>query len=137
MEEYGVRWSDREVLELLSIWGDKNVQNHLKRTFRNHNIFEDISDALRERGVLKTAEQCRLKIKKFKSKYRSIKEQYGNSEGSNFYPRRLWQYYNIMDQIMTENVPGRRAVDSLRASLLRKAYHHTPYPGNYSGNSWP
>lgn len=123
MEEYSVRWNDREIHELLSIWGDRNVQNHLKLTFRNQNIFEDIAEALHERGVLKTAEQCRIKIKKFKGKYRAIKEQCQKEAATgNFQPRKVWQYYNIMDRIMTDNQN-----DSMHEASM-SSLHSSPIP---------
>jgi len=119
MDNSAVRWNDREVVELLNIWGDKNVQSHLKRTFRNHNIFEDIAEALREKGIRKTAEQCRLKIKKFKSKYRSLKEQYENCPKS--YARKAWQYYSLMDTIMSDQPEGRNAILRGKLHLATKA----------------
>ncbi|XP_035694643.1 uncharacterized protein LOC118428642 [Branchiostoma floridae] len=67
-------WCMEEVRLLLSQYGSRETQTKLKGTYRNHEIYQDISAGLALRGYSKTASQCRMKVKNMKCRYRKAKE---------------------------------------------------------------
>ncbi|XP_065448197.1 myb/SANT-like DNA-binding domain-containing protein 2 [Chrysemys picta bellii] len=72
-------WTDREVLDLIAVWGDESVLLELRSKKWNAKIYEKISKAMMERGYSRDAMQCRVKIKKLRQGYQKIKESNGCS----------------------------------------------------------
>ncbi|XP_065417865.1 uncharacterized protein LOC135974340 [Chrysemys picta bellii] len=72
-------WTDREVLDLIAVWGDESVLSELRSKRRNAKIYEKISKAMTERGYSRDATQCRVKIKELKQGYQKTKEANGRS----------------------------------------------------------
>lgn len=93
--ERGSNWSDPEVVELLHLWADESVQAELESCLRNQHVFNRIAEVLREKGIHRTGDQCREKIKKMKLEYRRIKD-------NNKVPRggRTWKFYEVMDRVL-------------------------------------
>ncbi|XP_036391259.1 1-aminocyclopropane-1-carboxylate synthase-like protein 1 [Megalops cyprinoides] len=94
--ERGSNWSDPEVIELLQLWADESVQIELESCLRNQHVFNRIAEVLREKGILRTGDQCREKIKKMKLEYRRIKDNQKTVRGG-----RTWKFYEVMDQVLT------------------------------------
>ncbi|XP_048828736.1 1-aminocyclopropane-1-carboxylate synthase-like protein 1 [Brienomyrus brachyistius] len=94
--ERGSNWSDPEVVELLQLWADESVQIELESCLRNQHVFNRIAEVLREKGILRTGDQCREKIKKMKLEYRRIKEHQKTMRGG-----RPWKFYEVMDRVLT------------------------------------
>ena len=67
-------WEDSEVLCLLEVWGDQEIQNQFEGSTRNKKIFEVISARLAEHDVVRTADQCREKVKKLRGEYKQIRD---------------------------------------------------------------
>ncbi|XP_065419060.1 uncharacterized protein LOC135974569 [Chrysemys picta bellii] len=67
-------WTDREVLDLIAVWGDESVLSELRSKRRNAKIYEKISKAMAERGYSRDATQCRVKIKELRQGYQKTKE---------------------------------------------------------------
>uniref|UniRef100_A0A674IW85 Myb/SANT-like DNA-binding domain-containing protein n=1 Tax=Terrapene triunguis TaxID=2587831 RepID=A0A674IW85_9SAUR len=72
-------WTDREVLDLITVWGDESVLSVLRSKRRNAKIYEKISKAMTERGYSRDATQCRVKIKELRQAYQKTKESNGRS----------------------------------------------------------
>ncbi|KAM7171726.1 uncharacterized protein RBU57_002972 [Macrochelys suwanniensis] len=72
-------WTDREVLDLIAVWGDESVLSELRSKKRNAKIYEKISKAMTERGYSRDATQCRVKIKELRQAYQKTKESNGHS----------------------------------------------------------
>ncbi|KAM7178256.1 uncharacterized protein RBU57_003382 [Macrochelys suwanniensis] len=72
-------WTDREVLDLIAVWGDESVLLELRSKRRNAKIYEKISKAMTERGYSRDATQCRVKIKELRQAYQKTKESNGCS----------------------------------------------------------
>ncbi|XP_065447852.1 myb/SANT-like DNA-binding domain-containing protein 1 [Chrysemys picta bellii] len=72
-------WTDREVLDLIAVWGDESVLSELRSKRRNAKIYEKISKAMTERGYSRDAMQCRVKIKELRQGYQKTKEANGRS----------------------------------------------------------
>ncbi|XP_065442086.1 uncharacterized protein LOC135981788 [Chrysemys picta bellii] len=72
-------WTDREVLDLIAVWGDESVLSELRSKRRNAKIYEKISKDMAERGYSRDATQCRVKIKELRQGYQKTKEANGRS----------------------------------------------------------
>ncbi|XP_030056671.1 1-aminocyclopropane-1-carboxylate synthase-like protein 1 isoform X1 [Microcaecilia unicolor] len=94
--ERGSNWSDPEVVELLQLWADDSVQMELESCLRNQHVFNRIAEVLREKGIHRTGDQCREKIKKMKLEYRRIKDNHKTLRGG-----RTWKFFDVMDRVLT------------------------------------
>ncbi|XP_065452655.1 uncharacterized protein LOC135983679 [Chrysemys picta bellii] len=72
-------WTDREVLDLIAVWGDESVLSELRSKRQNAKIYEKISKDMSERGYSRDATQCRVKIKELRQGYQKTKEANGRS----------------------------------------------------------
>ncbi|KAL1250551.1 hypothetical protein QQF64_018347 [Cirrhinus molitorella] len=88
-------WSVDEVQAFLSLIAEERIQRGLDGATRNENVFQEVAQLLAAHGYHRTYKQCRDKLKKLKSDYRSIKDQNSRS-GSN---RQTWKWYDQMDAI--------------------------------------
>ncbi|XP_058502095.1 1-aminocyclopropane-1-carboxylate synthase-like protein 1 [Solea solea] len=89
--ERGSNWTDQEIVELLQLWSDDSVQIELESSLRNQRVFDRIAHILREKGIFRTGDQCREKIKKMKLEYRRIKDNH---------KMRSWKFYDVMDRVL-------------------------------------
>ncbi|XP_061577494.1 1-aminocyclopropane-1-carboxylate synthase-like protein 1 isoform X2 [Cololabis saira] len=90
--ERGSNWTDPEIVELLQLWSDESVQIELESSLRNQRVFDRIAHVLREKGIYRTGDQCREKIKKMKLEYRRIKDNH---------KMRTWKFYDVMDRVLS------------------------------------
>ncbi|XP_029351517.1 uncharacterized protein LOC115037156 [Echeneis naucrates] len=63
-------WSDEETLALIDIWGEEDVQRALRGVVHNGHVYADISEKMKDRGFMKTSEQCRWKVKSLRNNFR-------------------------------------------------------------------
>ncbi|EMP40792.1 Zinc finger and SCAN domain-containing protein 29 [Chelonia mydas] len=63
-------WSNGEVLDLISVWGEEAVWSQLRSSRRNYDIFGQISRDMMERGYDQDTLQCRVKVKELWNAYR-------------------------------------------------------------------
>nr|XP_048686937.1 zinc finger and SCAN domain-containing protein 29-like [Caretta caretta] len=73
-------WSNGEVLDLISVWGEEAVQSQSHSSHRNYDTFGQISRAMLERGHDWDTLQCRVKVKELRNTY--CKGQEANSRSS-------------------------------------------------------
>ncbi|XP_072291273.1 1-aminocyclopropane-1-carboxylate synthase-like protein 1 [Eucyclogobius newberryi] len=90
--ERGSNWTDPEIVELLQLWSDDTIQLELESSLRNQRVFDRIARALQERGIFRTGDQCREKIKKMRLEYRRIKENHKT---------RSWKFFDVIDRVLT------------------------------------
>ncbi|XP_065450595.1 uncharacterized protein LOC135983346 [Chrysemys picta bellii] len=72
-------WTEREVQDLLAIWGDESVLAELHSSKQNGKILENVSKAMKDRGHNRDAQQCRVKIKELRQAYHRAREANGRS----------------------------------------------------------
>ncbi|EMP34992.1 hypothetical protein UY3_07836 [Chelonia mydas] len=72
-------WTEREVLDLITVWGEESVQAELHSKRRNASIYAKISKGMMDRGYNRDAQQCGMKIKELRQAYQKIKEANGCS----------------------------------------------------------
>ncbi|KAM6961343.1 1-aminocyclopropane-1-carboxylate synthase-like protein 1 [Aplochiton taeniatus] len=89
--ERGSNWTDPEIVELLQLWSDETVQVELESSLRNQRVFDRIANILQDKGIYRTGDQCREKIKKMKLEYRRIKDNH---------KMRSWKFYDVMDRVL-------------------------------------
>ncbi|XP_032646301.1 1-aminocyclopropane-1-carboxylate synthase-like protein 1 [Chelonoidis abingdonii] len=139
--ERGSNWSDPEVVELLQLWADESVQMELESCLRNQHVFNRIAEVLREKGIHRTGDQCREKIKKMKLEYRRIKDNNKTPRGG-----RTWKFYEVMDRVLTSrpslsysslsgSVVSQQA---LQGSMVENYHHHfTPSDLHFGHSQHP
>ncbi|KAM9170455.1 myb/SANT-like DNA-binding domain-containing protein 7 [Pangshura tecta] len=72
-------WTDREVLDLIAVWGDESVLSELCSKKRNAKIYEKISKAMTDRVYSWDTMQCHVKIKDLRQDYQKTKAANGRS----------------------------------------------------------
>ncbi|XP_077667047.1 uncharacterized protein LOC144261405 [Eretmochelys imbricata] len=72
-------WTEREVLDLISVWGEESVLSELRSKRRNAKTFQKISEAMMDRGYRRDAMQCYVKLKELRQAYQKTKESNGCS----------------------------------------------------------
>ncbi|XP_073205834.1 uncharacterized protein [Lepidochelys kempii] len=72
-------WTKWEVLDLIAVWGEESVLSELRSKRRNAKTFQKISEAMRDRGYIRDATQCRVKLKELRQAYQKTKKSNGCS----------------------------------------------------------
>ena len=72
MAEHGKFWAVAETKLLLDTWRQDHFQKQLRAAVRNNAVFRKISEVLEKRGYYQTIQQCHVKIKALKKRYRKI-----------------------------------------------------------------
>lgn len=85
----------RSFIIFLSLVRDQRIHRELDGATCNEKIYQEVSKRMAAHRYSRTIKQCREKLKKLKSDYRSIKDHNGRS-GSN---RRCWKWFSQMDAI--------------------------------------
>jgi len=68
----GQNWNEHEIQALVSLWSEEGFQRELKKSVRNDLAYARISRELALRDYIRTAEQCRAKVKSLKTNYKQI-----------------------------------------------------------------
>ncbi|KAG6933502.1 zinc finger and SCAN domain containing 29, partial [Chelydra serpentina] len=89
-------WSNGELLDLITVWGEEAVQSQLRSSWRNFDTFGQISRAMIERGHDRDAMQCRIKVKELRSAYRKSREA-NSCSGA---PPKTCRFYKELDAIL-------------------------------------
>ncbi|EMP32104.1 hypothetical protein UY3_10779 [Chelonia mydas] len=72
-------WTEREVRDLITVWGEESVQSELRSSFRNAKTFVKISQGMKDRGHNRDPKQCRVKLKELRQAYQKTREANGRS----------------------------------------------------------
>ncbi|EMP40654.1 Zinc finger and SCAN domain-containing protein 29 [Chelonia mydas] len=67
-------WTERQVLDLIAVWGDESVLSELRSKRRNAKIFEKISKGMNDRGYHRDLQQCCVKLKELRQAYQKTQE---------------------------------------------------------------
>ncbi|KAM8939499.1 bifunctional phosphoribosylaminoimidazole carboxylase/phosphoribosylaminoimidazole succinocarboxamide synthetase [Pelodytes ibericus] len=92
----GRNWSDHEVRSLLNVWSDERICRQLEGTFRNRELFEEISQRMMEFGVNRDWKQCRTKYKNLKYEYYAIR----NNGAQQSLVAKSMKFYDEIDNII-------------------------------------
>ncbi|XP_073176198.1 myb/SANT-like DNA-binding domain-containing protein 7 [Lepidochelys kempii] len=72
-------WTEREVRDLIAVWGEESVLSELPSSFRNAKTFVKISQGMKDRGHNRDPKQCRVKLKELRQAYQKTREANGRS----------------------------------------------------------
>ncbi|XP_048721943.2 uncharacterized protein LOC125643428 [Caretta caretta] len=72
-------WTEREVRDLIAVWGEESVLSELHSSFRNAKTFVKISQAMKDRGHNRDPKQCHVKLKELRQAYQKTREANGRS----------------------------------------------------------
>ncbi|EMP41635.1 Zinc finger and SCAN domain-containing protein 29 [Chelonia mydas] len=89
-------WSNAELLDLLSIWGEEAVQSQLRSSHRNFDTYGQISRCMTERGYDQDTLKCRVKVKQLRNAYHKAREANQHSSAA---PTSC-QFYKELDVIL-------------------------------------
>ena len=92
----GAAWSDKEVKDLIAVWGEQKIQEELDGSVRNKTAFQHVSAAMTAKGHQRDWEQCRTKIKNLKKDYRTVKDHNGETGRG----RKTCRFFHEMDAIL-------------------------------------
>ncbi|EMP36368.1 Zinc finger and SCAN domain-containing protein 20, partial [Chelonia mydas] len=67
-------WSNAELLNFISIWGEEAVQSQLRSSRRNFDTYRQISRCMIQRGQEWDILQCRVKVKELRNAYYKSQE---------------------------------------------------------------
>ncbi|XP_073165416.1 uncharacterized protein [Lepidochelys kempii] len=67
-------WTEREVRDLIAVWGEESVLSELGSSFRNAKTFVKISQGMKDRGHNRDPKQCRVKLKELRQAYQKTRE---------------------------------------------------------------
>ncbi|XP_073214998.1 uncharacterized protein [Lepidochelys kempii] len=67
-------WTEREVWDLIAVWGEESVLSELRSSFRNAKTFVKISQGMKDRGHNRDPKQCRVKLKELRQAYQKTRE---------------------------------------------------------------
>ncbi|XP_008404805.1 interferon-induced protein 44-like [Poecilia reticulata] len=91
-----VPWSNSEVQTFLCLVGQERIHRDLDGATRNEKTFREVSQLMAAHGYQRTSRQCRDKLKKMRSDYRTIKK---NRERSGPNSLKHWKWFEQMDAI--------------------------------------
>ncbi|KAK7888843.1 hypothetical protein WMY93_024403 [Mugilogobius chulae] len=95
----GQTWAKEEVECLIEIWADEHICAQLSSTHKNAEIYSIFSKQMRERGYLRSVEQCRTKTKKLRQQYIKIRDALSKT-GSSTKVKDKFVWYDALDKIL-------------------------------------
>ncbi|EMP37278.1 WD repeat and FYVE domain-containing protein 1 [Chelonia mydas] len=72
-------WTEQEVWDLITVWGEESVLSELRSSFRNAKTFVKIYQGMKVRGHNRDLKQCRVKLKELRQAYQKTREANGRS----------------------------------------------------------
>nr|XP_048707113.1 uncharacterized protein LOC125637082 [Caretta caretta] len=72
-------WTEREVWDLIAVWGEESVLSEVHSSFRNAKTFVKISQGTKDRGHNRDPKQCLVKLKELRQVYQKTREANGRS----------------------------------------------------------
>ncbi|XP_074801174.1 uncharacterized protein LOC141982739 [Natator depressus] len=66
-------WAEREVRDLIAVWGEESVLSELRSSFQNAKTFVKISQGMKDRGHNRDPKQCRMKFKELRQAYQKTR----------------------------------------------------------------
>ncbi|XP_048720104.2 uncharacterized protein LOC125642566 isoform X1 [Caretta caretta] len=67
-------WTEREVWDLIAVWGEESVLSELHSSFRNAKTFVKLSQGMKDRGHNRDRKQCHVKLKELRQAYQKTRE---------------------------------------------------------------
>uniref|UniRef100_UPI00398EC13F myb/SANT-like DNA-binding domain-containing protein 2 isoform X2 n=1 Tax=Pristiophorus japonicus TaxID=55135 RepID=UPI00398EC13F len=119
----GISWTPAETNALIAVWGDERLQDVLEGNLRNSHIFDRISQALREMGYERSANQCKERIKTLKRCYSRVKERGRGKRTCNYTFQQLEQVFGRVPVVWEPHTYQPVLIDS--SGLYQDTKSHT------------
>ena len=74
MSGRGISWTDEETLVLISVWKEYKIQEQLDGTVRNTAVIRKMADIMHEKGIEKTLDQIKNKLKKLRAQFKKAED---------------------------------------------------------------
>ena len=104
MEEKGHTWSNLETWTLLKIWSKEEIQRELWEAVCNDLAYIRIVTELAGCRCKETVDQCRVKIKALKTKYKEIMDKPGRRgtgrESNEFQELTVFPYFTLSNRVL-------------------------------------
>lgn len=113
----GFTWSDEETSLLLQLWGANDAQSELTGNKRNFPVYEKISESMSAMGYMRTASQCREKIKRMKREYSLTKQHFDKRTG----PKKNMRFFEQFHKILLEKQTRAQGNSVLNLNLVNSA----------------
>lgn len=107
----GFTWSDEETSLLLQLWGANDAQSELTGNKRNFPVYEKISESMNSMGYMRTASQCREKIKRMKREYSLTKQHNDKRTG----PKKNMRFFEQFHKILLDKQNRSQKIEALKA----------------------
>ncbi|CAM4457493.1 unnamed protein product [Lepidochelys olivacea] len=72
-------WTEREVWDLIAVWGEESVLSEFRSSFRNAKTFVKIFQGMKDRGHNRDPKQCCVKLKELRQANQKTREANGRS----------------------------------------------------------
>ncbi|XP_043349751.1 zinc finger and SCAN domain-containing protein 29-like [Dermochelys coriacea] len=117
-------WSNAELLDLISIWGEEAAQSQLRSSRRNYTTYGPISQCMTERGYDQGTLQRRLKVKELQNTYHQVQEENRRSGAAPTSCR----FYKELDTILSSD-PTSTAKAAVNTSVAHMPVKSGPSQG--------
>ncbi|XP_048345202.1 uncharacterized protein LOC125428700 isoform X2 [Sphaerodactylus townsendi] len=98
----GVAWKEAETRDLIGLWGKPTVQQTLKKTIRNLEVFAKVAADMRSRGHNRTAVECRNRTKTLRRDFKRV-VQHNRVPGNK---KKTMPFYEELDVIIRHAPPS-------------------------------
>ena len=96
----GIVWEKDEIEALISIWGQETIQAKFNSAgHRNQEIYDEIAKKMKdEHNFVRTAQQCRSKVKKLKFDFNACED--NNRKSGN--ERKECKFYHLLAPVLKD-----------------------------------
>ncbi|XP_054650492.1 uncharacterized protein LOC129191298 [Dunckerocampus dactyliophorus] len=109
----GQTWSCEETQALIAVWSDDYIAQLLATTHKNIHVFNLFSEKMAAWGFNRTAQQCRIKVKKLRQHYIKVRDSIRNN-GCSGDEKDKFPWYDQLDEIL-----GTRPISSPKQASLQ------------------
>ncbi|XP_054841816.1 uncharacterized protein LOC129333901 [Eublepharis macularius] len=123
-------WREREIIDLLDLWGEDKIQEALRRSHRNIDCFRKIANQMAARGHKRSALECRNKTKSMRLEYKRVIAHNGTSGNA----PTTCAYFRELHSILRgdASVKPKRIARSLNLAVQESSKHPDVTPADGS-----
>nr|XP_061828719.1 uncharacterized protein LOC133614617 isoform X1 [Nerophis lumbriciformis] len=112
----GQTWSCEETQALIAVWSDNYVSQLLATTHKNIHVFNLFSEKMAAWGFNRTAQQCRIKVKKLRQQYIKVRDSIRNN-GCFGDEKDKFPWYDQLDEILGTSSPKQESLQDNHAVI--------------------
>ncbi|XP_035280170.1 uncharacterized protein LOC118230864 [Anguilla anguilla] len=131
-------WRDNKIRELLSVRADAEIVRQIQGTARDSVVYDQITNRLHDRGVIRAKAQVNSKLKALKRQYHQVIDHNGRSGND----RKTWCYFRLCEAIWgpshsTNPVGLVGSMETASASRSQETLSTSSCPETPSTSSFP